>query len=136
MLDVVKTLFELANNGWLGAVLLTLSTGITFILVVILKRQRVLLGKTKRILDKTVGFDTLNSEFKNFSEEIDKSFVRVHRVIDQTGGRHEGTNLTRHEQVTREHDHLTQSANLIAKDLAEIKGMFNSVMAGMRIGIK
>ncbi len=136
MLDVIKAAFELANNGWLGVVLLVLSLTTVVVLGILLRRQSVLLKKTHYILDKTNGFDTLNSGFKSFSEEIDRSFFKVHGVIDKASTRHQGANQIWHEQVSREHNQLSTTAHLIGKDLAEIKGMFNSVMAGMRTGVK
>ena len=136
MLDVIKAAFVLANNGWLGAVLLALLLTTLFVLAVLFKRQKRLLVKTKAILDKSAGFDRLSGEFKNFAEEIDQCFVKIHKVIDTTTDSNNHSNETRHDQITRAHDQMSSSANLITKDLAELKGMFASAMAGLRMGIK
>jgi len=136
MFDVVKAAFVLANNGWLGAVLLSLTLIIIVILLIIFKRQRKLIRKTKELLDKASDFDTLSVEFKDFAGEIEKCFGRVHEVLDSSDDKNNLTQDSRHNQITRAQEQLTISASVIARDLAELKGMFNSAMSGIRIGIK
>jgi len=136
MLDVIKTAFALADDGWLGLVVLTLLLISLVVLGILYRRQKSLLDRTKAILDRSSGFDKLSCEVKNFAKEMDQCFINIHKVIDTSVDSSNHSSEGRHDQISRAHDQMTASANLIAKDLAELKGMFASAMAGIRMGIK
>ena len=133
MFDVIKAAFVLANNGWLGAVLLTLSLAILGLSLVLFMRQKKLLLETRAILTKTDGFD---DNFKDVTGEIDSCFGKLHEVIDESCDKNGHTLESRHDQITRAHEQMSLTAAAMSKDVSELKGMFNSVLAGIRVGIK
>lgn len=136
MFDMVKAAFELANNGWLGAVLLILLLSTVTINVIIFRRQIRLLAKSRAILDKTEEFGKLTTDFNGFSTQIDECFNEMHQWIDDSDTKMDSNHRERHEQLTRHHERVALVSGDLGKDLAELKGMLSSAMTGSRVGIK
>ena len=136
MFDIIKSAFELANNGWLGAVLLTLLLITVGINIVIFRRQRRLLYKTRTILAKTGEFGKLTNHFNSFSTQIDECFSEMHQWIDDSDNKMDSNHRLRHDQLTRYHERVAAVSGDLGKDLAELKGMLNSAMSVARVGIK
>lgn len=136
MFDVLKTIFDLSQDGWLGFLLLSTVLAILGINVVLFKRQRRLLAKTRKILDKTSEFARLTEDFQIFSTQIDDCFADMHTLIDKSDSKMDANHQQRHEQLTRYHERVAQVSGELGKDLAELKGILSSGVSVTRIGIK